>query len=123
MVSLYLFFFKQKSAYLFLISDLSSDFCSSDLCNGGVGAGSGLGHGKSCRSGGGGLSFLLDSAGIAGQDKAVLSYYYMSSYPITESNRQRQVPMVQAVSDERSEERRVGKEGVSTFRSRWSPFH
>src|SRR3546814_18923596 len=23
----------------------------------------------------------------------------------------------------RSEERRVGKEGVSTFRSRWSPFH
>src|SRR3546814_14719570 len=24
---------------------------------------------------------------------------------------------------ERSEERRVGKEGVSTLRSRWSPFH
>src|SRR3546814_15323868 len=23
----------------------------------------------------------------------------------------------------RSEERRVGKEGVSTFRSRWSPYH
>src|SRR3546814_19731312 len=24
---------------------------------------------------------------------------------------------------ERSEERRVGKEGVRTFRSRWSPYH
>src|SRR3546814_18794905 len=48
-------------------------------------------------------SFLLDSAGIAGQDKAVLSYYFMSSYPITESNRQRQAPMVQAVSDERQD--------------------
>src|SRR3546814_10983387 len=28
-----------------------------------------------------------------------------------------------AVEDARSEERRVGKECVSTFRSRWSPYH
>src|SRR3546814_17557834 len=28
-----------------------------------------------------------------------------------------------AVDAERSEERRVGKEGVSTCRSRWSPYH
>src|SRR3546814_15022569 len=27
------------------------------------------------------------------------------------------------ISDPRSEERRVGKEGVSTCRSRWSPYH
>src|SRR3546814_19353929 len=26
-------------------------------------------------------------------------------------------------NSERSEERRVGKEGVSQFRSRWSPYH
>src|SRR3546814_15554101 len=28
-----------------------------------------------------------------------------------------------AIADDRSEERRVGKECVSTFRSRWSPYH
>src|SRR3546814_16770968 len=28
-----------------------------------------------------------------------------------------------AISNERSEERRVGKECVSTCRSRWSPYH
>src|SRR3546814_19713395 len=29
----------------------------------------------------------------------------------------------QVVPDVRSEERRVGKEGVSTCRSRWAPYH
>src|SRR3546814_13283068 len=29
----------------------------------------------------------------------------------------------QAVPQTRSEERRVGKEGVSTWRSRWPPYH
>src|SRR3546814_18328693 len=33
------------------------------------------------------------------------------------------VLLVQAVRDIRSEERRVGKECVSTCRSRWSPYH
>src|SRR3546814_16573339 len=36
------------------------------------------------------------------------------------------LPMVMASgaqAQERSEERRVGKEGVSTCRSRWSPYH
>src|SRR3546814_9400430 len=32
-------------------------------------------------------------------------------------------PMVVIVPDRRSEERRVGKECVSTCRSRWSPYH
>src|SRR3546814_19521465 len=31
--------------------------------------------------------------------------------------------LVGALDDRRSEERRVGKECVSTCRSRWSPFH
>src|SRR3546814_16379323 len=30
---------------------------------------------------------------------------------------------IERASDERSEERRVGKECVSTCRSRWSPYH
>src|SRR3546814_16580960 len=32
-------------------------------------------------------------------------------------------PMVEQQNAQRSEERRVGKEGVSTGRSRWSPYH
>src|SRR3546814_15124149 len=31
--------------------------------------------------------------------------------------------MVEQAVENRSEERRVGKEGVSTCRSRWSPYH
>src|SRR3546814_16865410 len=31
--------------------------------------------------------------------------------------------MAEALAEGRSEERRVGKEGVSTCRSRWSPYH
>src|SRR3546814_8261464 len=33
------------------------------------------------------------------------------------------VGVAEAVDDDRSEERRVGKECVSTCRSRWSPYH
>src|SRR3546814_20061718 len=33
------------------------------------------------------------------------------------------VPMVEVLAGVRSEERRVGKECVSTCRSRWSPYH
>src|SRR3546814_19783222 len=32
-------------------------------------------------------------------------------------------PFLMPIEDVRSEERRVGKEGVSTCRSRWSPYH
>src|SRR3546814_14288653 len=32
-------------------------------------------------------------------------------------------PVILAAASERSEERRVGKECVSTCRSRWSPYH
>src|SRR3546814_12590766 len=32
-------------------------------------------------------------------------------------------PLLFGMASERSEERRVGKEGVSTGRSRWSPYH
>src|SRR3546814_21164218 len=36
---------------------------------------------------------------------------------------ERNEPLLIAVDHERSEERRVGKECVSTCRSRWSPYH
>ena len=34
-----------------------------------------------------------------------------------------EVPTLEEIIDHRSEERRVGKECVSTCRSRWSPYH
>src|SRR3546814_14147727 len=101
------------------ISDWSSDVCSSDLSceNGlilpGAMARSGvawpdLGEGRRRRP-------LIDDGGIApaviehGIDAAM-----MTLQPFEEA--------IGAVC-ERSEERRVGKECVSTCRSRWSPYH
>src|SRR3546814_4539950 len=74
---IFVFFFKQKTAYEMRISDWSSDVCSSDLDH-----------------------RLLH----AGQNPAV-------------------DPDVVVRRPGRSEERRVGKECVSTCRSRWSPYH
>src|SRR3546814_8108322 len=88
------FFFKQKTAYEMRISDWSSDVCSSDL--------------------------------------AALQEY-LAKFP--DDNRglftSQQAVLAAAAGDEeqaeklirRSEERRVGKECVSTCRSRWSPYH
>src|SRR3546814_19467131 len=52
------------------------------------------------------------------------------SDPDSDANRMISAPNASTVKDEavgprrgRSEERRVGKEGVGTFSSRWSPYH
>src|SRR3546814_1300300 len=97
------FFFKQKTAYEMRISDWSSDVCSSDL------------HVLEKRH----LRNLLEAAltdGLVGG--------------LRRHQQQRRVVPVGGLdrSDEigdagRSEERRVGKECVSTCRSRWSPYH
>src|SRR3546814_10099574 len=106
------FFFKQKTAYEMRISDWSSDVCSSDLNGIGI---------KSWRA----------SPGIF-EDR--------SSYPKTECGRQgkaRQECLALPNADKytlrygahdrkrgiRSEERRVGKECVRTWRSGWSPYN
>src|SRR3546814_14059751 len=97
------------------ISDWSSDVCSSDLPNG---------------------SFAdVASAGFVAQ----ISGKLLRSDPldrIAESLHRTMVAAVtrmtsglspttldKALTDWRSEERRVGKECVSTCRSRWSPYH
>src|SRR3546814_2817002 len=87
------FFFKQKTAYEMRISDWSSDVCSSDL----------VAHRRPEPAGPAvhqvGEQHERDDQQDPGQvgDRAALV--------------------------ERSEERRVGKECVSTCRSRWSPYH
>src|SRR3546814_3873022 len=96
------FFFKQKTAYEMRISDWSSDVCSSDLiaANGSMFryATRSLDPRKMFKTE---LSLFLDS--VLRSDQSVLR-------------------LIDA-DYTRSEERRVGKECVSTCRSRWSPYH
>src|SRR3546814_2488442 len=95
------FFFKQKTAYEMRISDWSSDVCSSDLiplCS--PGARERRGHKEGCPGARGG------EPGQKGNRKADFRF-----------------KMLLRIFSRRSEERRVGKECVSTCRSRWSPKH
>src|SRR3546814_15593157 len=87
------FFFKQKTAYEMRISDWSSDVCSSDLC--GERGEFQVGAHVDVRPA---LLFAIEPAGA-------------------------QAGACGADDIHRSEERRVGKECVSTCRSRWSPYH
>src|SRR3546814_2768584 len=87
------FFFKQKTAYEMRISDWSSDVCSSDL-----------------------VAFtesLALAQTVAPVDLA----------PTEDEHEADSDPMRESTAAKRSEERRVGKECVSTCRSRWSPYH
>src|SRR3546814_5146181 len=109
-------FFKQKTAYEMRISDWSSDVCSSDLVTFGFGL----------------IGFYDDylkvtkqnPKGVPGKLKLVLQVliagfaavwiHMITAAPLNTSL---------AIPFFRSEERRVGKECVSTCRSRWSPYH
>src|SRR3546814_1321441 len=79
---IFVFFFKQKTAYEMRISDWSSDVCSSDL-------------------------------------------YLRTTYnqPVDSIQNPTNWRLPRSLKNLRSEERRVGKECVSTCRSRWSPYH
>src|SRR3546814_6388259 len=99
------FFFKQKTAYEMRISDWSSDVCSSDLRQ------------RRRR-----------------QAAAIIAHIEVSTdrYPtVLMGDLNEWSAMAGCLRDfgrdyhfaERSEERRVGKECVSTCRSRWSPYH
>src|SRR3546814_6772614 len=80
LILVFVFFFKQKTAYEMRISDWSSDVCSSDLP-------------------------------IPCWHSSAMSAAIWRSMP------------GRSTLTTRSEERRVGKECVSTCRSRWSPYH
>src|SRR3546814_4398865 len=108
----FFFFFKQQTAYEMRISDWSSDVCSSDLT-------------VSC-------SPPRDMNWAAGH--AFLWWFTRVEAQYRPGGRERQ-PLLSSFTSfryiarpspslpGRSEERRVGKECVSTCRSRWAPYH
>src|SRR3546814_2133109 len=116
-----LFFFKQKTAYEMRISDWSSDVCSSDLAGTeDAAANSGLAIGTNA------LVIELElfrCAGILVADCLEEPDHICTVF--------RRVPGTVETHDQpfgwhrslRSEERRVGKECVSTCRSRGSLYH
>src|SRR3546814_7192109 len=91
------FFFKQKTAYEMRISDWSSDVCSSDLVRPPGPAG-------------------RQTRGLGGPRRG-LEGELRDHLPAGRQARRRGRRLA------RSEERRVGKECVSTCRTRWSPYH
>src|SRR3546814_15070460 len=106
---MFVFFFKQKTAYEMRISDWSSDVCSSDL------------YIAIVRS----ILAMLDDqyelAVIAAVETDSNDRWELAAFT---QYRARAGCSPSFFPDEtRSEERRVGKECVSTCRSRWSPYH
>src|SRR3546814_2718644 len=98
----YVFFFKQKTAYEMRISDWSSDVCSSDL----------LAHAHAA---------IADRAAFVQAGHRALEHDVVARVLLLELELGQ--PQHEAEQAKRSEERRVGKECVSTCRSRWSPYH
>src|SRR3546814_16577924 len=112
------FFVKQKTAYDMRISDWSSDVCSSDLILLKLGA--------------------LSIAAPAGEERAVwepilahgpAAHYALQHFirglflRLAKGDDPEAFERVWRATAERSEGRRVGKECVSTWRSRWATYH
>src|SRR3546814_8983816 len=101
---LFFFFFKQKTAYEMRISDWSSDVCSSDLA----------------------LTYETPD----GFHQRLDLRFQLRVLKLPVGIRRRGDRRLrggghgqESQNEQRSEERRVGKECVSTCRSRWSPYH
>src|SRR3546814_10777926 len=107
------FFFKQKTAYEMRISDWSSDVCSSDL------------HHRLRIS-----DEALDAAARLSARYVTERFLPDKAIDLIDESASRvrmykspAAKEAKAITEERSEERRVGKESVSTCRSRWSPYN
>src|SRR3546814_20808370 len=99
------------------ISDWSSDVCSSDLYRSGAGKSGGQRQKLAATCLAAALRYQL-----GGQDRALPSY---STVVLDEDFDKADAEFTAMAMNifKRSEERRVGKECVSTCRSRWSPYH
>src|SRR3546814_8348693 len=107
------FFFKQKTAYEMRISDWSSDVCSSDL---------------DAQTG---VTIMQMDQGLDTGDM-LLTHVTPITDELNASALHDELAVIgaraileaiDALRQGRSEESRVGKECVSTCRSRWSPYH
>src|SRR3546814_15551346 len=125
------FFFKQKTAYEMRISDWSSDVCSSDLKDhilerylNTVYFGRGA-YGVEAAA----RIYFDSSASKLTVEQAALLIGLLRSPATADPNEHMDVAMkrravvLKDLVATRSEERRVGKECVSTCRSRGSPYH
>src|SRR3546814_19359560 len=99
------------------ISDWSSDVCSSDLDQAVAADGGAAGHGRAA----GHRGVCADAHVVADLDLVVQAHVLAAHGVLDRAAVDGGVGADLAVV--RSEERRVGKEGVSTFRSRWWPYH
>src|SRR3546814_1653242 len=109
MIFLLFLFFKQKTAYERRISDWSSDVCSSDrVC--GKCYGRDLARGTIVNIGEAVGVIAAQSIGEPGTQLTMRTFHIGGAAQ-------------RGAEQNRSEERRVGKEGVSTGRFRWSPDH
>src|SRR3546814_7534203 len=108
---MYFFFFKQKTSYEMRISDWSSDVCSSDLTPVEFDI----------------LGFMLDRREQLFHQSFLIARPHIGGgrrvHPFGVDPRAAQHAVNAAAARIRSEERRVGKECVSTCSSRWSPYH
>src|SRR3546814_3756218 len=102
--------FKQKTAYEMRISDWSSDVCSSDLQGDQVQ--------QTLKNSDRGNKSIPRSP----LTRLPLTAYCLPPYAFKPMLSYRHMFHAGNFAD-RSEERRVGKECVSTCRSRWSPYH
>src|SRR3546814_8633139 len=98
-------FFKQKTAYELRISDWSSDVCSSDL----------IARGR---------AILPCNINHPESEPMIIGRNFLTKINANIGNSAVSSGIAEEVEKlVRSEERRVGKECVSTCRSRWSPYH
>src|SRR3546814_20598461 len=95
------------------ISDWSSDVCSSDLEV----------PFKALRHNSGSPKLGLDQTGQLAHVGTTLNLGLEPGHDLAHVLAGRGAGLGHGLFDERSEERRVGKECVSTCRSRWSPYH
>src|SRR3546814_8839559 len=98
------FFFKQNTAYELRISDWSSDVCSSDLADTGI------------------SEIMINRHDEIYVERNGRLWRHDAAFSSEQSVRW-VIERIVAPLGRRSEGRRVGKEGVSTCRSRWSPSH